>query len=120
MLENSDEISLYKNSVNIPAISTNNSVSRITDPLSSTAFSSSTPVLPPKTPITPGLLTPPPSTPRIKPKQPRYDLLSNYMDDDAHKAIGIYGKADRLRRSIRIRERHPYGGFKDFKVDEEK
>ena len=60
-----------------------------------------------------GLLTPPPSaSSRKERKRPRYDLIKNYMDDDAQKVVGPYLKADRIRvrRSMRVAKKRtqPY------------
>ena len=60
------------------------------------------------TQIPEGILTPPPSSSpgESKRKRPRYDLIKNYLDDDAHKVQGPYLKAYRTRRSTRIQNRH--------------
>ena len=54
-------------------------------------------------------LTPPPSLSplqRKERKRPRY-AMKNYLDSDSHKTVGPYLKADRVRRSMRVKKRIP-------------
>jgi hypothetical protein len=61
-----------------------------------------------QTPVPVEMLTPPSSSSPVerKQKRPRYDLIKNHLDDDAHKVVGPYLQDHRTRRSRRIRNRY--------------